>query len=375
MFSVKVAPRMAHKLQLAFANTVMVEGTSCESYGICDGAEIVAENTGDVLKGSPVPLCQRLAKNEFLNITPLDYDNLRQFREFSTGYLTWDENSVLVPVWLTGICFLNDGLMIICNRGNANQMFTLVDTKPVEFKMTPIKMPDDKIKTPDSICLLCDGVLAVSPYQDSTGPVLYDWTSDDWESNPALRRIAEVEDPLNYNKMCGIAEDIGGRLITTDIINHRVVIFKREVNVDHFHALSERLVETIVVRNLNHPCGVAVLPDNSFGVTEWGQSRVTVFSQDGEPRFRFACPCDNPRAIAVDMNGQVCISSYDGGTLQVFQKFADNFDAAGNSVQAPKPNTCKLSRVTCPMAVAINPDNGHLFVADSKNGRIVELTN
>ena len=45
--------------------------------------------------------------------------------------------------------------------------------------MTPIKMPDDKITSPDSICLLGDGVLAISQFQDNTGPLLYDWTSDD----------------------------------------------------------------------------------------------------------------------------------------------------------------------------------------------------
>jgi len=376
---VKVGPRMAHKLRLTFASTDMIEGTSCQSYGVCDGAEIVVENAAEVLKGSPVPLCKRLAENQSLNVTPLDYDNLRQIRRFrnTTIQPSYDEEGKVKKQWLTGICFLNDGLMIICTRAfDFDQMFTLVDTKPAEFTMTPIKMPDDKITSPDSICLLGDGVLAISPFQDNTGPLLYDWTSDDWESQPALRRIAEVESPTNYGKMCGICEDEQGRLITTDILNHRVVIFRRDIlnHCSNAVFLSEMLVETVVISNLHNPCGVAVLPDGSFGVTEWAKSQVTVFSPDGIPRFCFACPCKNPRAMAVDMNGQICVSDYDGGTVKVFVKIADDFDAAGSEVPVPEPNTCTLKNVEHPMAVAINPDNGHLFVADSENGCIVELT-
>ena len=79
----------------------------------------------------------------------------------------------------------------------------------------------------------------------------------------------------------------------------------------------------------------------------------------------------------------------------MFIKIADDFDAAGSEVPVPEPNTCALDNVEHPMAVAINPDNGnllvtwivqccchfdkplfsgHLFVADSENGCIVELT-
>jgi len=136
-------------------------------------------------------------------------------------------------------------------------------------------------------------------------------------------------------------------------------------------------VEEAVVVGLNHPCGIAVLPDDSFGVTEWSLSRISIFSPEGAPRFKFSCPCQNPRAIAVDLNGSIVISDYSKGKVHVFQKLADNFDALGEDVSShlPAPFSKALDLMESPMAVAINPENGHLFVASSANGTLVEICN
>ena len=365
-----MGPYHADRLDIEFSGVELEPDVPMTDYGMCNGAVLTVEGVGALLANSCLPLYRRLEKGQQAKqFTELNYGSLSLLKRTQISH---DDSK-----WLTGICFLRDGIMICCVRNNTANTLVLVDTKPDTWRVQKVIFEDEAVTTPDSPILLGDGVLAISCYESQNPVRLYTWTSEDWENNPRLKLVARTQDRHQFDVCCACCEDSEGRIIVTDILHDRLVLLRRTPTLDA--DLPETLVvEDEIRQGLHRPCGLAVLPDDGIAVTEWAKSRVTVFEPVAPfaKRFSFSTFCDNPRAIAVDMKGCIVVSDYNNATLKVYERFAEGFHAGGIEVDGLKCDTVELSNlasVVNPMAVAINPEDGHLFVASSQDGVVVEI--
>ena len=176
-------------------------------------------------------------------------------------------------------------------------------------------------------------------------------------------------------------------------MKHEVVVLNRLAN-EESAPLPETLVKLCVIGGLEHPCGVAVLLDDGIAVTEWGNSQVSVFtdqapkgqglvrtrstqSADYKKVFCFDTAILNPRAIAMDMQGCLVVTGYAKNKLAVFPELTSSRGSGGQQVYLQGSNEVDLASsrfgIQLPMAVAVNPEDGHLFIASSYTGHVLEM--
>jgi YD repeat-containing protein len=125
-------------------------------------------------------------------------------------------------------------------------------------------------------------------------------------------------------------------------------------------------------RQFNGPRGVAVAPNGSVYVTDYGNDRVQEFSASGEYLMQFGSlgtgngQFKEPRGIAVTSNGKVYVA--DSGNSRV-----QEFSAAGEYLaQFGTPGTGN-GQFVHPRGLAF-ASNGNVYVTDSGNNRVQEFS-
>ena len=141
--------------------------------------------------------------------------------------------------------------------------------------------------------------------------------------------------------------------------------FNIQVKTRQFRPLLSFGQQGLDVGMLNMPCGVAVNDRNEIAVTEFGNHRVSVFSNDGTRLRSFGNKGDKqgefnyPAGIAFDKNGHIIVADGGNHRVQVFSRqgeYLSQFGDEGNlDHQLKNPN-----------GLSVNVD-GNIIVADTFN--------
>jgi DNA-binding beta-propeller fold protein YncE len=179
---------------------------------------------------------------------------------------------------------------------------------------------------------------------------------DTWGSYLDVLLSFDVFDRVRPVSLTG---EPGGRLITSDIANHTVILWTplldREVTIGEFGRGPGRF---------NAPRKAAFLPDQGLVVVDSGNARLQFFSPSG--RFERIVqpsaerPFLSPRSVEVDHAGTVFVCDSKRGRVSVFAAGGDlvaDIDSYGGAAIAPA-------------AAAVGWDNT-LYVADLKSRSVI----
>ncbi len=170
--------------------------------------------------------------------------------------------------------------------------------------------------------------------------------------------------------------DVGpdGNIYVADTNNSRIVIYSPEGQlINSFGGPEEGAPQDS--GDVFQPWGVAVAPDGTVWVADTWNHRVRSFTPEGEPLITFGyygTPQDNPgdpfamwgpRDIEVDLNGNILVSDTGGKRVRVYAPDGTYLTDYGFG----GGGTGQLSE---PVGLAVNPISGDVYIADTWNRRI-----
>ncbi|HJS18230.1 MAG TPA: hypothetical protein VJ785_05765, partial [Anaerolineales bacterium] len=187
---------------------------------------------------------------------------------------------------------------------------------------------------------------------------------------------AEHYPPLGLNAPRDIAAGLNDDLYVADSRNHRILHIGSDGGLLHeWGSFGDLLSGDAPIGTFNEPWGVAVGPDGSVYVTDTWNHRVQKFTEDGEPVQtwgQYGQPLPDvpessssfwgPRGIAVDENGHVYVA--DTGNKRIVK-----FDSDGNYLTEFGTAGFDPGQFDEPVGVAVSND-GTVFVTDTWNQRI-----
>jgi predicted membrane-bound mannosyltransferase/DNA-binding beta-propeller fold protein YncE len=214
-----------------------------------------------------------------------------------------------------------------------------------------------------------ESTITKDPYEDGT--ILL--TAD-------LIYVSDRYPPLGLNAPRSIAAGINDDLYLADSRNHRILHIASDGSLLHeWGTFADAFTGDAPIGTLNEPWGVAVGPDGSVYVTDTWNHRVQKFSEDGRPitmwgQFGQPLPGDSqsagsfwgPRGIAVDNNGHVFVTDTGNKRIVVFDEEGNYITEFGSAGFDP-------GQFDEPVGLAISP-NGTVFVVDTWNQRIQGFT-
>ncbi|MGE5376226.1 MAG: hypothetical protein ACM3XO_14305, partial [Bacteroidota bacterium] len=182
--------------------------------------------------------------------------------------------------------------------------------------------------------------------------------------------------PAGLNAPRAIANGLNGDLYVADSRNHRILHIAADGSVLHeWGTFADQASGNAPQGTFNEPWGVAVGPDGSVYVTDTWNHRVQKFTADGKPIKmwgQYGQPVADvleskssfwgPRGIAVDKNGHVYVADTGNKRIVVFDsdgKYLTDFGSAGFDP----------GQFDEPVGVAVGND-GVVYVTDTWNQRV-----
>ncbi len=187
--------------------------------------------------------------------------------------------------------------------------------------------------------------------------------------------------PLGLNAPRAIAAGLNNDLYVADSRNHRILHISSDGELlQQWGMFGDQLTNgNAPIGFFNEPWGVAVGPDGSVYVTDTWNHRVQKFTADGKAikmwgQYGQPVPDDpttkdsfwGPRGIAVDANGHVYVADTGNKRIVVF-------DADGNYITEFGTGGFDPGQFDEPVGVAVAHD-GMVFVTDTWNQRIQSFT-
>ncbi len=153
----------------------------------------------------------------------------------------------------------------------------------------------------------------------------------------------------------------GGRLLTTDMKNHGLVVWTPLLDIELFWNEFGFMDGA-----LDRPAKAAMLLDERIVVAETGNRRVQIFSPSGRYESLLVLPdgvgFEQPRSVCVGRDGNIHVADTEAGAVLIFSpdlSFKGRIDSFGGM---------KIS----PSAVATDW-NGGLYIADIRSGSILVM--
>ncbi len=187
-------------------------------------------------------------------------------------------------------------------------------------------------------------------------------------TRPKALSISGKDKPLKNKSLGGLAMTVKGMLLLVASGDNRIVVLDKK-----------RAVKLIIggsggAGELSSPAAIAYSDNERFYVADKGHNRVAVFGRDGVFLYAFgdrgkdSQRLSRPTHIGVDIEEQIYVlERADGGRVSVF-------DRRGNLLGQVSAKKFRdgVSRSTNFTAMTVN-SAGQLFVADSGNGKLIEL--
>ena len=187
---------------------------------------------------------------------------------------------------------------------------------------------------------------------------------------------SERYQPLGLNAPRGIAVGLNDDLYVADSRNHRILHIAADGSLlQEWGSYADLLSGDAPIGMFNEPWGVAVGPDGSVYVTDTWNHRVQKFAEDGTPIKmwgQYGQPLTDvpeskgsfwgPRGIAVDDNGHVYVADTGNKRIVIF-------DSEGNYLTEFGTAGFDPGQFDEPVDVAVS-DDGMVFVTDTWNQRI-----
>ena len=144
----------------------------------------------------------------------------------------------------------------------------------------------------------------------------------------------------------GICLDRKGRIFVSEYTNSRVSVFESDGTFAHH-----------ITGNLSYPWGLTFDPSGNLHVTNYGSYNVTVFSPDGEYISQYASQVSGPAGIVIDVEGYSLIAEYGGNRF---------------SVLSPDQHQL-ITHVQCYYATGIAIDKaGSIYVSSYGNNQVLK---
>ena len=126
-----------------------------------------------------------------------------------------------------------------------------------------------------------------------------------------------------FNQPFGVVVGQEGRIIVSDTGNNRIQVFTNDGTL--IHCFNGSLYGSSESR-LSEPKGVAVDGDGNVVVCDWGNNRILLMDIEGKPIRRFGMSgsghsqLDRPRSVDVDGEGRIIVTEEGNGRVSVFEK-------------------------------------------------------
>ena len=299
-------------------NTAIV---SCTPQSIGE-YELSVTIRGHHIKGSPYQLSVKASR---------DYTTLTNQRSFNVGNRTYGvavhTNGEVFASSYDGFVqvFSEDGTAVrrIGSKGNGNGQF---------------EYPWGLLLVGDRLYVSDDNLHCVQYFSATTGQYIGQFGSNGNGNG-------------QFSSPRGMSTDGKGNILVVDRSNKRVQVFKEDGTFVQ------------VIQCDGNATDVAVDNEGKIHVTIWNQNHVQVFSPDGKTHLcTYNNPAGNfntPDGIAIDDEGYIFISVYNGGTAYLH-------------VLSPDRKQVKLiSGLSNPWGVALDKD-GYIYVADYNNKHITK---
>jgi len=187
---------------------------------------------------------------------------------------------------------------------------------------------------------------------------------------------SELYSPLGLNAPRAIALGLNDDLYVADSRNHRILHIASDGSLLHeWGSFADQAAGNASIGTFNEPWGVAVGPDGSVYVTDTWNHRIQKFSEDGKPVKmwgQYGQPLPDvpeskssfwgPRGIAVDNNGHVYVADTGNKRIVIF-------DSDGNYLAEFGSAGFEPGQFDEPVGVAVGND-GVVYVTDTWNQRV-----
>ena len=143
-----------------------------------------------------------------------------------------------------------------------------------------------------------------------------------------------------FRNPCGVVVDSKIRVIISDVGNHRVQVFSQDG--EWFLTIDGTGNNPLIT-----PSGISLDPQGNIHVAVFGSNTIKVFTPEGT-YVRSYGDIKGPSGVAVDEEGYSYVSVYDGGCFSIFDPKGQKIHTVGN--------------LNKPLRVALDPYRGSLYV-------------
>ncbi|XP_003390109.1 PREDICTED: E3 ubiquitin-protein ligase TRIM71-like [Amphimedon queenslandica] len=296
-------------------NNIAIVSCTPQSIG---GYELSVTIRGHHIKGSPYQLSVKASR---------DYTTLTNQRSFNVGSGT------------TGVAVHTNGVVFAGSRDGFVQVFSEDGTavRRIGFKGNSdgqFQQPWGLLVVGDRLYVSDDILHRVQYFSATTGQYIGQFGSRGNGNG-------------QFSSPRGVSINGKGNILVADSNNKRVQVFEEDGTFVQ------------VIQCYGKATNVAVDNEGKIHVTIQSQNYIQIFSPDCKTSFNLACKFICPNGIAIDDEGYIFVSVYNGGTFSLH-------------LLSPNRKQVKLiSGLSDPWGIALSND-GYIYVAENKNNCIMK---